>query len=220
MHVTSQEKPEIFGWSQCSKKMAASFINKKENLFMISKKAWMPVLGVFFLPFLFCINVSLAGSPSQSLVDLAHSKLAKIGTDPLVIAAVKAENAKGKTLAEIKALDEKWIAERGLADYMSKLINSDLGRHLSNILYSTEYIMEIFVMDNQGANVAMTGKTSDYWQGDEKKFQNSFNEGKGAVFIDEPDFDLSCQAFVVSVPVMEGGKAIGAITFSVDVDRI
>ncbi|NLC70324.1 MAG: hypothetical protein GX751_03065 [Desulfuromonadaceae bacterium] len=189
---------------------------------MIGRKACLSAIGALVLPLFLGIGWSSAAPPSTEVVQLANTKLAKIGTDPVIVAAVKAENAKGKTLADIQSLDEKWIAERGIAGYMTELINSDVGRHLSNILYSTEYIMEIFVMDNQGANVAMTGKTSDYWQGDEKKFKNAFNEGKGGVFIDEAGFDLSCQAFVmqISVPVMEGGKAIGAITFSVDIDRI
>lgn len=46
---------------------------------------------------------------------------------------------------------------------------------------SPEYA-EIFVMDNQGANVAMSDKTSDYWQGDEDKFVRSFAGGEGKVF--------------------------------------
>ncbi|MBN1141438.1 MAG: cache domain-containing protein [Deltaproteobacteria bacterium] len=189
---------------------------------MISKKAWLSVLCASVATLLLGTNVTWAEPAPKALVDLANTKLAQIGTDPVIIAAVKAENAKGKTLAQIKARDQEWIAEKGLAGYMTELINSDAGRHLSNIMYSTEYILEIFVMDNQGANVAMTGKTSDYWQGDERKFKNSFKDGQGGVYVDEIEFDMSCQAFViqVSVPVMEGGKAIGAITFGVDVDRI
>jgi hypothetical protein len=210
-------------WFRIRDALKKMIINEKEIVFMIGRKACLSAIGALVIPFFLGIVGALAAAPpSPQVVELANTKLAKIGTDPLIVAAVKAENAKGKSLDSIKALDEKWIAERGLADYMTNLINSDVGRHLSNIMYSTEYIMELFVTDNQGANVAMTGKTSDYWQGDEKKFKNAFNGGKGAVFIDEVAFDLSCQAFVmqISVPVMDGGKAIGTITFSVDVDRI
>ena len=63
-------------------------------------------------------------------------------------------------------------------------------------------------MDNQGANVAMTDKTSDYWQGDEAKFKKSYHNGKGTVFVDEVEFDDSSQAYLVqvSVPVKDGDK--------------
>jgi len=77
-------------------------------------------------------------------------------------------------------------------------------------------------MDNQGGNVAMTDKTSDYWQGDEAKFQKSFNGGAGAVFVDEVEFDDSAQAYLVqvSVPVKDNNTVIGAITIGIDVDKI
>jgi sensor histidine kinase regulating citrate/malate metabolism len=75
-------------------------------------------------------------------------------------------------------------------------------------------------MDNQGANVCMTNRTSDYWQGDEAKWQKSFEGGKGAIFIDERKYDSSAKAVIVqiSVPVMDGDKAIGAITVGIKVD--
>jgi hypothetical protein len=189
---------------------------------MLSKNRLIYFLAVLFYVLVISINLSFAEPPSQALIDLANGKLAEIGKDPVIVAAVKAANAQGKSLDEIKARDKEWIASQKLQPYMRDLINSETGRHLSNIYYSTQYFMEIFVMDNQGANVAMTNRTSDYWQGDEAKFKKAFNDGKGGIFIDEVEFDLSCMAFLIqiSVPVMDGGKAIGAITFGIDSDRI
>jgi hypothetical protein len=76
-------------------------------------------------------------------------------------------------------------------------------------------------MDNQGANVCMSDKTSDYWQGDEAKFQKTFTGGAGSIFIDDVKFDKSSQTYVVqaSLPIKEGNTAIGSITFSIDVDK-
>ena len=93
---------------------------------------------------------------------------------------------------------------------------------LTEILESEEFYAEIFVMDNKGANVCMTDKTSDYWQGDEAKFQKSYAGGSGAVFVDDVEFDESTQAYLVqvSVPVKDNGKVIGAITFGIDIDKI
>ncbi len=167
-------------------------------------------------------GVSHAEKAPQKIYDLADSTLAKLGTDPVIVAAVKEQNAKGTSLTEIQAMDEKWKGDAGIADYMSALMESDLGKHLRQIQESEPYYSEIFVMDNQGANVGMTDKTSDYWQGDEAKFKNSYAGGAGAVFVDEVEFDDSSQAYLVqvSVPVMDGGKAIGAITFGIDVDKL
>lgn len=168
-------------------------------------------------------TVSVAGEKApQKVVDLAHSTLSDLGSDPVIVSAVKAENGKNKTLDEIKAMDTKWRNTPGIADFMEALITSACGRHLMKLLESREFYAEIFVMDNQGANVAMTDKTSDYWQGDESKFIRSYNDTKGAVFIDEVEFDDSTQAYLVqvSVPVKEGAKVIGAITFGIDIDKI
>ena len=158
----------------------------------------------------------------QKVVDLATSTLSSLGTDPVIVNAVKAENAKGKSLDEIKEMDEKWKGHAGIADYMKAMMESECGKKLRDVQGGADYYAEIFVMDNQGANVAMTDKTSDYWQGDESKFQESFKAGTGAIFIDDVEFDDSSQAYLVqvSVPVRDGNKVIGAITFGIDIDKI
>lgn len=174
------------------------------------------------LTFIFSWGWAIAEEAPQRLKDMANGELAKLGTDSVIVAAVKAENAKGKTLDQIKAKDEQWKATAGIADYMKALMESPCGKHLRVIQQSAPYYAEIFVMDNQGANVAMTDKTSDYWQGDEAKFQKSFNGGNGAIFVDEVEFDDSSQAYLcqVSVPVMDGNRAIGAITIGIDMDQL
>ena len=76
---------------------------------------------------------------------------------------------------------------------------------------------EAFLCDNQGANVAVSKLTSDYWQGDEDKWIKSFNNGNGKVFFGDPEFDQSSQAMQiqVSVPVLDGGKTIGVLVVGV-----
>lgn len=185
------------------------------------KKVFTLMIMVMFL--VAGTGVVYAGEKApQKVVDLANTTLVALGTDPVVVESVKAENAKGKTLAQVKEMDEKWKAHAGIADYMLTMMDSGCGKHLADVQNSAPYYAEIFVMDNQGANVAMTDKTSDYWQGDEAKFQKSFAGGAGAVFVDEVEFDDSTQAYLVqvSVPVKDGDNVIGAITFGVDVDKI
>jgi len=180
-------------------------------------------ISIILIIILIFSNMLLAVEKApQSVINLANTTLVKYGTDPIIIAAVKAENAKGKSLDDIKAFDEKWKSTPGVADFMSGLMTSECGKHLQSVQKSKPYFAEIFVMDNQGANVAMTDKTSDYWQGDEDKFIKTFNNGKGALHISDVEFDESSQAYLVqvSVPVKDGSVVIGAITFGVDVDAI
>ncbi len=186
----------------------------------MKKALILTVMGIFLVT---GTELVFAGEKApQKVVDLANSTLAQLGSDAVIIEAVKAENAKGKSLDQIKEMDKKWQATPGIADYMQALMDSETGKHLRAIQGSAPYYAEIFVMDNQGANVSMTDKTSDYWQGDEAKFKKSFNGGSGAVFVDEVKFDDSSQAYLVqvSVPVKDGGNTIGAITIGIDVDKI
>ena len=184
------------------------------------KKASVFLATGLFLVF-FSITTYAAEKAPQKIVELAQSTLAKFGTDSIIVAAVKAENAKGKTLDQIKELDKKWMAAPGIVDYMKALMENECGKYLRKIQASAPYYAEIFVMDNLGANVAMSDKTSDYWQGDEAKFIKSYNGGKGDIFIDDVKFDNSTQAYLVqvSVPVKDGDKVIGAITFGINVDK-
>lgn len=184
------------------------------------KKASVLILSVLMI---FAVaSLAVAEQAPQKIKDLAKNKLAEYGNDPVIIKAVLAQNAKAKTLDQIKAEDKKWRNHAGIADYMKTIMENECGRHLRNVQNSAPFYAEIFVMDNRGANVAMTDKTSDYWQGDEAKFQKSFNAGSGAIFVDDVEFDDSSQAYLVqvSVPVRNAGQVIGAITFGIDVDKV
>jgi hypothetical protein len=167
-------------------------------------------------------GTAFAEKAPQEVVDMANTKLAEIGKNPVIVAAVKAENAKRKSLSSIQELDAKWKATPGTVNYMQALIDNACGQYLRDLQNAEAYIAEAFAMDNQGANACMTDKTSDYWQGDEAKFKNSWNDGKGGVFVDDVEFDDSAQTYVaqVSVPVVDGDKVIGAITFGVDIDQL
>jgi len=153
---------------------------------------------------------------TQKLLDAEAAKLRAWGSDPVIVAAVKAQNAKGVPLATIKALDAQWIAGKA-ATLADKTITGPCADHLRELAKSNAAYGEIFVMDDQGALVCASSKTSDYWQGDEAKWQRAFNEGKGGVFIDRPRYDDSSSRNLaqISVPVLDGERAIGAITIGV-----
>jgi hypothetical protein len=167
------------------------------------------------------ISVFAEEAPKE-VHELANTRLSNLGKSMLIVEAVKAQNAKGISLDTIKEIDEKWKNTAGIDDFMKTLMDSGCGPNLQRIQKENAYFAEIFVMYNQGANVCQTDKTSDYWQGDEDKFVKSFNGGKGAIFVDDVEFDDSTQSYIsqVSVPVMDGAKAIGAITFGIDVDKL
>lgn len=156
----------------------------------------------------------------QEIIDFVQNNLVKWGEDPVIVAAAKAQNEKGMTMEEIKALDEQWMATPGIADFMKPVLENECAQHLLTLQESAPYFAEIFVTDNQGALVAATNKTSDYWQGDEAKFTECYKDGKGELYFGDVEFDESTQSYLVqvSVPVKEEDKAIGVIVVGIDVD--
>ena len=180
------------------------------------------ILSIFVCAAFLCTIPAYAEEAPIGVQNLANRTLAALGRDPVILAAVKKANSENQTLEQIKKKDEVWRKTPGIDDFMTSLLQSECARYIRGIQEKNAYYSEIFVMDNQGANVAMTDKTSDYWQGDEDKFIRSYNNGKGAVFVDQVEFDDSAQAYLVqvSVPVMDGETCIGAITFGIDVDKI
>ena len=148
--------------------------------------------------------------------------------DPAVIEAVKAQNAKhaGLTPEKIIELDKQWRAETKAP--AKPLINEVMGNPLSAYLKKKEgeskgLVTEIFVMDNKGLNVGQSDVTSDYWQGDEAKWQKTFSVGPNAVFVDKVEQDESTQKFQtqVSISVVDAaGAVIGAVTVGLDVEML
>jgi hypothetical protein len=149
-------------------------------------------------------------------------------SDPAVISAIKAQNEKTAALgdADIEALDQKWRAEVEAAD--KPMIADVLGNDLSKFLQekqagSNGVISEVFVMDAKGLNVGQSDATSDYWQGDEAKFQKSFGAGKDVIFVDEVEKDESTQALQSQASVTisdESGTPIGAVTVGINMDAL
>jgi hypothetical protein len=159
----------------------------------------------------------------------ADSTIKRWIADPRVVDAVKQQNAKhaGLTRQDIDALDQQW--RRELVSASHPLIDAVLDRTVSRLLLQQEQaerglVTEIFIMDNKGLNVAQSDVTSDYWQGDEAKWQNSFLVGPDAIFIDGVALDESTQTFQsqVSLTITDpvSGAAIGAITAGIDIAKI
>ncbi len=142
--------------------------------------------------------------------------------EPAIINAVKAQNGQGLTMDQIKERDTKWIATRKSKKapdaFMQQLYNHEVGKWIrQKNKESKGSYPEAFLCDNQGANVAVSKYTSDYWQGDEGKWQKSFNNGQGQVFFGDPEYDKSSKAMQVqvSVPVNDGGSTIGVLVVGV-----
>jgi hypothetical protein len=159
----------------------------------------------------------------------AQTEIKKWAADPDVVAAINAANTERASddQAKIDALDKQWKAEVGAAAH--PLIDATAGNPASAKLKAIcegqgGLVTEAFVMDAKGMNVGMCDATSDYWQGDEAKWQKTFAAGPDAVFVDDVEQDESTQKFQVqtSITVVDpaSGKAIGAMTVGLDAESL
>lgn len=149
--------------------------------------------------------------------------------NPIVPLSIKAQNGKRGTIsqAEIDTLDKQWVDERKASD--KPLIAATLSAPLSTYLLrmqagSLGLYAEIFVMDANGLNVGQSSITSDYWQGDEAKFQKTFPLGADAIFIDEAEWNEELKVWLsqlnVTIADPESGKPIGAATIEINLTEL
>lgn len=178
--------------------------------------------------FIGCSSVA-ANEFQNELQALATGKIAEIASSGEVVSAVKAQNEKtaGYDQAKIDELDKQWRAEADAADQpmIDMVLENDLSAYLADAQGGSDGLFtEIFVMDAKGLNVGQSDVTSDYWQGDEAKWKETFLKGKGSVHVGDLEQDESTQQLQsqVSVSVTDPatGDVIGAVTFGVNVDKL
>ena len=104
----------------------------------------------------------------------------------------------------INQKDSEWISvpKKEITPFMSGLISNELSDDLRKILnfyndkYNTVVFGEIFITNKYGANIAQTGKTSDYRQDDEEWWQNA---KKDAIYVGDVNYDESADIYSVDI---------------------
>ncbi len=157
---------------------------------------------------------------AESLDALLRVKIRTVqhmALNPLLVRAALQQNQQRLSLEEIKKRDGAWRSSKELTPFKQSLQSNKPGRFLKDIVTRLDSLNEAFLTDNQGANVAAYPATSDYWQGDEKKWSAAFNDGVGKVFIGELELDESTQTYAVqiSAPVIDRGATVGVLIVGV-----
>ena len=148
--------------------------------------------------------------------------------EPTTLITLRAWNDKHAELtqADIDRLDQDW--RKQTEGEQQPLIAQILGAPLSSMLLrhqadSGGKLIEAFVMSTRGLNVGQSAVTSDYWQGDEAKFQESFGRGADAVHfgaVEVKDTGRRAQQVSLTITDPKTGQPIGAITAEFDLDLI
>lgn len=175
------------------------------------------------------VSMASANEYAAQLKELATTNIKEWSQSSEVVSAIKAQNktSEGLDQGKIDMLDKQWRAETKGSD--KTMINKVLGNSLSTYLkgvkeQSQGLYTEIFVMDMKGLNVGQSDVTSDYWQGDEGKWQKTYGAGPDGMLIGDVEFDDSSQTYQsqISVSIVDpaSNTVIGAVTIGVNVEGL
>ncbi len=175
----------------------------------------------------------LASGPDHVAVASAYfeEKVAPWLSAPQIIEAIKAQNARtaGLTQAEIDRLDQQWRSETQTTKHTGPLIESLMKKPVSvfvrDAFANTSFtIVEVIIMDARGLNVGISTPTSDYWQGDEAKYQKTFQTGSRALFVDDLEFNSDVGLILAQVNRTifdpQTGQPIGAVTIGMNFNQL
>lgn len=177
-----------------------------------------------------CLSLLSAGSASAEewlIRQFVVDEIRSWSSSPVVLLALEASNERYASLdqAGIEALDQQWRAEREVEDQplITAVLSSPLSSYLTRIqARSRGLYTEIFVMDAKGLNAGQSAITSDFWQGDEGKWQKTFQVGPDAIFIDEIEVndDTGTENAQVNLSLAQDGQVVGAITVEINVTEL
>ncbi len=129
----------------------------------------------------------------------------------------------------IESKDREWVSatKDEVTPFMKELLGNELSKDLRKEFiefyekkYGYDVFSELFLTNKYGANVAQTGKTSDYRQDDEEWWWISREKG---FYVSDVEYDESAGTYAISVGVRaedEGGNFIGVIKAVVSVEEI
>jgi hypothetical protein len=161
-----------------------------------------------------------SAAASAKVREIAAARVAlaeRIAADASLQAAVTAKNAAVETADQIQRLDREWTAG-GRPDLRRAVTQGPCANRLRELVKDDSFVVEAFLMDSRGSLVCATRETSDYFQGDEAKWERTYQAGR-RVFVDEPALDASVGMYAIqlSVLVSTGGSKAGALTFTLKV---
>lgn len=191
----------------------------------------------FLAPLTLLVTAGLAPAHAQNTPPISPSiispdviaEMRERIVQPVTILSVRAANEArtGLDQAKIDEMDGSWRAEAKSDDQplIAEILSSPLSNYLLYIQAgSAGLYTEIFVMDQNGLNVGQSSVTSDFWQGDEAKYQKTFLVGPDAVFIDEAEYNEDTKTWRTQVNLTivdpDSQESIGAVTIEFNLTEL
>ncbi|MCK4600918.1 MAG: sensor histidine kinase, partial [Phycisphaerae bacterium] len=140
--------------------------------------------------------------------------------EPSLVDAL-AEYDTPKSIAERARLDAAWAELAESAGPLAEVLNNPIATMLRQIKKGAPRIPELLVTDRFGQLVAATGRTEDYFQADERWWQQTRNEYEPRVFVNEVKYDTSSGVWSADIclPIMRNGEFLGVVKAVLDVAK-
>ncbi len=170
----------------------------------------------------------------SSTIDLSvahHIEEAKLlASAQSILSAIEDSNImyEGETNQEvekrIQEVEARWTGGVGVNAYLFEVLNNRATNYLRDFAASGErgtYNI-ILVTNERGAVVGATEKPSHYSFSSQKWWRSSYNNGAGRTYVSDIylNDEFGVKTLDIATPVMKGGKAIGVILMSHNVDTI
>jgi len=169
----------------------------------ISKKALQKSIGEN--------SVSLATDVLDKIDSGIYRRIEELQTfsiDMEIVEAAEESNSRFERLNDIqsyiKEKDSEWTSapKETITAFMWELMGNKVSQEMRNLAgnfedrYGYKVFSEIFLTNKYGANVAMTGRTSDYYQADEQWWQAAKEDG---LYVSDVEYDQSSKVYSLTI---------------------
>lgn len=174
-------------------------------------------------------GVAHSNEYAPAMQEYLESNLRSWAQSAVIVDAIKSQNTQTAAYdqAMIDTLDLNWRTETTMVDTptITPVLTHAAADFLrQQVAKSGGQLTEIILMDQHGLNVAASDVTSDYWQGDEAKFTQTFGISPTAYHLGDVTMDDSTGEYQgqISLTITDPatGEAIGAMTVGVNVDAL
>ncbi|MFH1778163.1 MAG: ATP-binding protein [Candidatus Omnitrophota bacterium] len=160
------------------------------------------------------LSVSVEGTIDKQIEDIEAYV-----SDVLWQSAIRESNLKyeamgNKAIKEyLLQMDKQWIEAPENSSLVREFLERDVSIELRELIKKKEDAVEIFLTNKFGGLVGASGKTTDFYQADEKWWQEAFAAGKGKIFIGDFEFDESSNAWSIpiAVPIKDNNNDLSGI---------
>ncbi len=161
------------------------------------------------------INTLEALSANQILIQGAQEKNANYA------------NSDDPPSKQIAIASGQWAGTTEKDEIVKAVLENDVAAELNRFKTLFPDNIELLVTDKYGGQLGATGRTRDYFKGDESWWQETYVSGFGSVYIGEPVYDSASRQYSITMAVpiydkidADSGEIVGIVQAIVSLDAL